>query len=550
MKLESTISATSTAHRIGALALVTLLGACGGGGGSSSGSIANDPTTPVPAPSLPSDQVQTVEGIYHGSVEGKLRIFRSVRYAAAPLGDLRFRAPAAPVAFNGTEDATNFGANCLQGSNSGPVGDEDCLFLNVWAHDDDVQRPVIVFLPGGPGNGDTPAAEATQLAAHADVIVVTANRRIGALGGLALDELISENPRMTAGNYGVLDVIAALQWLKDNIAAFNGDPTRIMLAGESSGGLAVCHVIAAPEAAGLISAAAIQSGPCSLRIRLNDQVLIESLFDTAVNLHRPIVAQTGCDLTADVLACLRDLPGSEIVEAAVSIINSNGGFNVFGPIVDGVVVQSDAHTALMDETVGSIPVIIGATADEAVLFFSANEIADDAAYRDRLAVMFQDPIDDEVYALYPTADFSSAQEAFLTFWGDWIFNCEAEELARSAASNAPAYLYTFSRGFSSGSLAGRGAVHAIDVPFLFETFEVFGHTPDADDANVSTAMQNAWSGLATDPTAPPPYLPQGASAWPAFDIANVQIVNFDAPVALQSIHRLGRCTGLRDLVLL
>ena len=157
-----------------------------------------------------------------------------------------------------------------------------------------------------------------------------------------------------------------------------------MLAGESSGGFAVCHILAAPEAAGLISAAAIQSGPCSLRVGLNDQVALASYFDTAINLHRPIVA----------------------------------------------------HTALSNETVGNIPLIVGATADEAALFFGENEIPDDAAYRARLAVMFEDPIDDQVYALYPTADFPSAQEAFLTFWGDWIFNCEAEELARSATSNA------------------------------------------------------------------------------------------------------------------
>lgn len=165
-------------------------------------------------------------------------------------------------------------------------------------------------------------------------------------------------------------------------------------------------------------------------------------------------------------------------------------------------------------------------------------------------MIFEDPIDDQVYALYPTADFPSAQEAFLTFWGDWIFNCEAEELARSAASNAPAYLYTFSRGFSGGSFAGAGAIHAIDVPFLFETFAVFGHTPDADDVSISTAMQKAWGGLAANPTAPPPYLPEEASAWPTFDATNVQIVNFDAPVALEPGHRLGRCSGLRDLVLL
>ncbi len=134
------------------------------------------------------------------------------------------------------------------------------------------------------------------------------------------------------------------------------------------------------------------------------------------------------------------------------------------------------------------------------------------------------------------------------FWADWQFNCEAEELARSASSNTPAYLYMFSRGFSTGSRAGLGAVHAIDVPFLFETYDVFGHTPDADDALVTDAMQNAWAGLASDPTAAPPYLPAGASSWPAYDSNNVQVVNFDATVTIDPIYREGRCTLLRDII--
>ena len=107
---------------------------------------------------------------------------------------MRFKAPSPPATFSGTADATSFGPNCLQGSNPGPVGDEDCLFLNVWAHDDDTERPVIVFLHGGAGNGvggDMPASEGTSLAEHADVIVVTLNRRMGALGGLAIEELIA-----------------------------------------------------------------------------------------------------------------------------------------------------------------------------------------------------------------------------------------------------------------------------------------------------------------------------------------------------------------------
>jgi len=523
-----------------------LIVACGGGSNPGTNPPDQDP------PPLAADQAQTSEGVYQGSVEGNLLVFRGVRYAAAPVGDLRFKAPAPPATFAGTADATQFESKCIQSSDTGPIGEEDCLFLNIWSHNDDIERPVLVFLHGGFRNGaggDLATTDGARLAENSDIVVVTLNRRLGVFGGLALDELLQENPRSTAGNYAVLDVIAALAWLKDNLAAFNGDPNRVLLAGESAGAFALCHIVAAPEAAGLISAAAIQSGNCSRRTRLSESVSMATFFDTALNLHRPILVTTGCDVAADILQCLRDLPTADLLTAE-QLINANTGRNIFGPIVDGVVVVSDPHTALMAETIGSIPIIVGATADEGANGQSGTPPANDFVYRARLTAIFDSPGGDQIYALYPTASFPSVADAWITFWSDWIINCEAEELARSASGNTPAYLYTFSRGFSTGSLAGLGAVHAIDVPFLFETYDVFGHTPDADDALVTDAMQNAWAGLASDPTAAPPYLPAVASSWPPFDINNVQLVNFDAAVTVDLVHREGRCSSLRDIILL
>ena len=516
---------------LGVLSIV----ASGGGSGGDGGGGGPPPLTP--------NQVQTTEGVYQGSVEGNLLVFRGVRYAAPPVGNLRLKAPAPPAAFAGTADATQFASKCIQHSGVGSDGEEDCLFLNVWAHIDDIERPVLVFLHGGGGGGGLATTDGAVLAENADLVVVTLNRRLGIFGGLALDELIQENPRSTAGNYAVLDVIAALAWLQDNLAEFHGDPNRVLLAGESSGAFALCHILAAPEAAGLMSAAAIQSGACSRRSRLNAAVPIAMapIFDTALNLHRPTLAAAGCDLAADVPQCLRDLPAVDLLNAGQVAINANNGRDIFRPIIDGVVVVSDPHTALMAETVGSIPIIVGSTANEGGGGLSGPPPASDAAYRARLTAIFDAPRDDQIYALYPTADFASVAEAWVTFFGDWRWNCEAEELARSAAGNAPAYLYTFSRGFSTGSQAGLGALHAIDVPFLFETYDVFGHTPDANDAALTDAMQNAWSGLASDPTAAPPYLPVVASSWPPFDINNFQLVNFDAPVTVESAHREGRC---------
>lgn len=528
--------------------LLASLTACGGSSGSGNG-----PVIQPPPPQLAADEVQTTEGVYKGAVEGDLLVFRGLRYAAAPTGDRRFKAPEAPSTFAGTRDAAAFGAKCLQPGSAGPIGEEDCLFLNVWSHNDDVVRPVLVFLhPGGQNGvgGDMASIDGANLAESDDIIVVTLNRRLVVFGGLALDELVQESPRNTAGNYMVLDVVAALEWLRDNISAFNGDPNRIVLAGESAGAALLCHMMATPELSGLIGAAIIQSAACGIRTRLDDSIPIDTPFDNALNMHRPLLANAGCDAAADVLACLRNLPGADLLAAAEATAAGSQRRGLFGPIVDGVIVTTDPHSALAAETAGNIPLIVGATANEGGGGFSGTPPADDAAYRAWLAAVFSDPKDDQIYAVYPTADFASAAEAYVTFWGDWIFNCVAEELARSAAANAPSYFYEFSRGVSSGSSAGQGAVHAIDLRFLFETFDVYGTTPDADDELVSDAIQNAWSGIAADPTAAPPYLPAGASSWPVFDPDNIQFVDFDAVTTINTTHRAGRCASLRTIITL
>jgi len=497
--------------------------------------------------------VQTAQGVYKGSNEGNLLVFRGLRYAAPPVGNLRFKPPAPPATFAGTSDATVFRANCFQPANTGSAGEEDCLFLNLWTHNDNTVRPVLVFLHGGGTNGtggDMAASDGAALAENGDIIVVTMNRRLSVFGGLVLDELIQESPRNTAGNYNVMDVQAAMQWLRDNVAEFNGDPNRIILTGESSGGNMVCQVLSSPDTAGLISAAVIQSGGCGRRKRLNDSIPIFTPWDNALNLHRPVLAAAGCDLAADPLQCLRDLPAADVQAAAQIVELSDGVPSTFTMLVDGVIVTTNPHDALRNEIAGSIPVIVGSNDNEGGGSISGPSPVDDADYRGRLTNIFGPPRDGEIYAVYPTADFPSVADAWRVFRGDWIFNCVAEELARSASGNTPAYLYMFSRGFSTGSRAGQGAVHAIDVPFLFETYDVYGHIPDADDASVTDAMQNAWTGLAADPTAVPPYLPSGSSSWPAFDVSNMQIVNFNSPMTIDTVHREGRCALLRDIITL
>jgi len=503
-------------------------------------------------PALLSDQVITPQGTLQGVIEGSLSVFRGVRYAAAPVGDLRFKAPQRSPTFTGVVNAKEFSPVCIQPSGVGSTGEEDCLFLNIWAHNDDVMRPVIVFLHGGGANGvggNMSSIEGSSLAENGDVIVVTLNRRLGVMGFLALDELIQENPRLTAGNYGVLDVIMALQWIQENIATFNGNPDLVMVAGESSGAVALCHIIAAPEAAGLFQSIALQSGGCGRRMILNDGVGEVSRYEPSIDLHRPILSEVNCESAADVVACLRNIPATQLVNAAAQVPLAGGVLNSFAPTIDGVVVQSNPHDALKNEVVGSIPVIVGSNQDELGNILGNTSVPDDAAYRTILNDTFHSPLDDQLYSIYATANFSSAKIAYLTLIGDILFNCEAEELARSAAGGSPSYLYLLTRGFDQGSLAGSGAVHAIDVPYLFETFAVFGYTPDTRALEISAAMQGAWSALAAQPNTPPPFLGQSASSWPMF-VGSIVLVEFGDPITGVTSHRQGRCTGLRNLLTL
>ena len=529
-----------------AILTASFLAGCGGSSGGGVSPPPPPPPPPSPPPPLAADEARTAQGVIQGTIDGSLRVFRGVRYAAPPTGDRRFKAPAPPESFSGSRDTTQFGAVCAQPmAPDTATGNEDCLFLNIWSHDDDVIRPVVVFNHGGGANGvggSGATVDGATFALEGDVIIVTLNRRLGVLGHLAIDELIQESPRSTAGNYATLDVIAALEWLNENIVAFNGDPDRIMLAGQSAGGAISCSVLSSPDAVGLFNSAALQSPGCRQWQVLNDQVGVPTDEEYAVIEHRELVAFFGCDTSADVLACLRDVPAEDLVLAQDQL------FADFGIVVDGVVVADTARNSLANEVAGGVPVIIGSNADEAANIFGPNPVADDAEYRQALDFFFEPPLSDELYALYPTANYTSASEAFLTLFSDLLFNCVSEELASSAEGGAPAYFYHLTRGFDNGGSAGLGAFHTIDVAYLFGSFDVWGYTPDAQALDISAAMRKAWVGLVSDPAAAPPYLPAGSSSWPAYAEANQQIVQFGDIIEIANEHRAGRCPALITLL--
>ncbi|HKP16090.1 MAG TPA: carboxylesterase family protein, partial [Gemmatimonadaceae bacterium] len=257
---------------IGALLVLYVGSGCASGGGGSGSTAGGGAVVKTNA------SIRTTVGYLRG-IEGSrpgVRAYLGIPYAAPPVGERRWRAPAPPIGWQNVRSAEEFGPSCMQGPNTpfgpwtseflllGPVS-ENCLFLNVWtASRSNERRPVLVYVYGGgfsSGSGDVPVYDGAPLA-EKGLVVVNMNYRVGALGFLAHPELTAETG--SSGNYGLLDQVAALEWVRQNIANFGGDPQRVMVAGQSAGAMSVYLLTASPMARGLFQRAAIESGPGGL----------------------------------------------------------------------------------------------------------------------------------------------------------------------------------------------------------------------------------------------------------------------------------------------
>jgi para-nitrobenzyl esterase len=309
------------------------------------------------APVAAAPEVVTIDtGQLRGAHTADYRLFAGIPYAAPPVGELRWRAPAPAASWRGVRDATVAGPSCSQGSgpiealSSGLAKSEDCLSLNVstplMLPEDGRRLPVLVWIHGGSftgGSGDTYGAGPLITDGDGDTIVVTVNYRLGALGFLAAGAL---DDGSGSGNYGLLDQQAALRWVRRNIAAFGGDPDRVTLAGESAGAISVCAQLAAPSSRGLFQAAIMQSGPCSDAVPVAEA---NRDGDDYAALH-------GCT-GANAATCLRALPVDALLKDPATKMVSGGEF-----------LPSSARAAVRDGAIPQIPILVGANHDEMALW--------------------------------------------------------------------------------------------------------------------------------------------------------------------------------------
>lgn len=466
---------------------------------------------------------RTAEGTVRGVTADKVDAFLGIPFAAPPVGELRWRAPQPVKPWSGVRSATDFGPSCWQAvtpEGFGPwtreyvvQGDvsEDCLYLNVWAPAERrTPAPVLVWVYGGgfnSGSGSLPIYNGEGLARRG-IVVVTINYRVNVFGFLAHPELSAENAG--TANFGLQDVVAALRWVRSNIAAFGGDPDAVTLAGQSAGSMAVHALIAAPSARGLFHRAIAQSG-----------------FPTA----RPVRPLADAEKDGQAFAVEKGAPSlAELRAMPADALQPSRGSNTgrFGPTVDGAFLPLSPEQALRKGEFSDVAMLAGFTADE------ASALGRD--YGSGGPAVFADLLDDgfgklatRAAALYPHKTRAERAKSNKEIQRDrWRASLYGWARDRGTSGKAPVHAYVFDR-VSPGTDSQRwGAFHSSEIPFVFETL---GAAPErgftSEDQAFSRQVAAYWVNFVKtgDPNG------AGLPHWPALRLDDPKVMRLGSPMA-------------------
>ena len=507
--------------------------------------------------------VMTAAGAVAGiQLEGALA-FKGVPYGASTGGAARFLPPRPPDSWTEVRECVAVGPACPQpllGVGNAVVNeelmeifaagafeekhDEDCLTVNVWTPScEGATRPVLVWLHGGAwtiGSANLPVYDGARLARRGDAVIIGVNHRLGAFGYLGLHELGDER-YASSGVAGVLDIVAALEWVRDNVAAFGGDPGNVTIFGESGGGAKVSTLLGVPSAHGLFHRAVIQSGP----------MLRAVPPDKAAATTSAIASRLGVSSVEE----LTHVPADRLVEAQTDVIGGPlGGFgsaHALGPVVDGRALPAHPFDPEAAASAAGVPLLIGTTRDEMTLFLTAmpgfGDLVPEAEAMVASMVIGGDA--SELVALYRrTRPNASPAERLVALSTDRIFRAGAIHLAeRHRAAGGDVYMYRLD--FTSTIMGGQlGAPHAIDLGFVFDNLHaslLHGSRPGAQE--LADQMSEAWLAFARTGDPNPPGLP----AWPVYDedrratmLLDVECAVIDDPDAEERAGWTGRQTGL------
>jgi para-nitrobenzyl esterase len=464
-------------------------------------------------------EAKTVVRVAQGDLAGipsqpysPILVFKGIPYAAPPTGDLRWREPQPPASWSGVRDATHYGAVCTQvdGSIHFPHSamSEDCLTLNIWtpALKPVAPAPVMVYIHGGGfvvGSASDSPLNGIALATRG-AVVVTINYRLGVFGFLAHPDLTRESPHHASGNYGLMDQLAALRWVRQNIASFGGDARNITVFGESAGATSIGYLLISPLAAG--------NGNMPPAF---DKAILESpsdLFTPDAELHAPYRGLTNMEAVgtaiAPTIAELRQLPAGEVIARAAAATNK-----LFGPggtghvrlrpeghtqnpavvdtpwwaFVDGYVVP-DQHARLFTGNRGlRIPVMVGTNADEGNSFVNSLPAKTPQEWTSYVEQTFT-PCGKQLLDLYPATAPEKIHAAADHLVTDALFLYGAFETARAEH----AFLYRFTRVGPESSKANRGAFHTAELDYVFGLTHAHPERYDSTDHRLSDKMMTAW----------------------------------------------------------
>jgi para-nitrobenzyl esterase len=484
-----------------------------------------------------SDRFAVAETAY-GKVRGRdvegIKVFKSIPYGGSTTGSNRFRPPTNPQPWTGVREALDYGPSAPQrnpldpeagarsatvpliGNLSGLPESEDCLVLNVWtpALKDGGKRPVMFWCHGGgfaTGSGSSPGYDGTNLCRRGEVVVVTINHRLNVLGYTHLGDLGGEE-FAESGNAGMLDIVHALKWVRDNISQFGGDPNTVLIFGESGGGRKVTTLLAMPAAKGLFHRAVIQSGPGIWMVGREQANKTSEMLLAELGINKAQVRD------------LQTLPLDRIMSAYHAVTRRLGGSGIargFAPVVDGRVLPHHPFDPVAPAVSAGVPVIVGSNRTEMTLFAVGDPSAftlDEAGLKQRAGrIVGKDAA--QVIETYRKANpEATPSELYFLIFSDFRYGVPSIKLAerKAALGKAPVYLYRFA--WETPVMGGKlKSPHALEIPFVFDNAKVSarltGGGPDA--VRLAAKVSEAWIAFAR--TGNPNTQKSGLPKWPAYD---------------------------------
>eukprot|EP01133_Synstelium_polycarpum_P004961 gene4961-5767_t len=484
------------------------------------------------------------DGTIQGVVSKKFRAFYGIPFAAPPVKTRRWKDPEPVEPWESVRPAKSFQAGCIQACNLGEgvcpeTTSEDCLYLDVYtpvaaAREDSPLMPVMVFIPGGAynmGGGGVALYNASSLVSKSNMIVVNINYRLGVLGFLGAPDL--------SGNYGFMDMIAALEWVRDNIAAFGGDPAQVTLAGQSAGAMSVNALMVSPRAEGLFHRVIGQSIPSTIGFKTKK---------SAEKFAEKFAKETPCSV--EDIPCLLRLSATEVLAAQVEagsnpdITKLLDTFTPWSPVIEDGVIPDQTLDVINSGKFNNVPMMIGSVQDEGILFVHAvlKNKTGYAIYLGLTSVLF--PINGyRVRYQYPAKLIGDSRPVMSRLVNDYLFSCPARIQADIMIElEVPTYHYKFvyptTNPMESSACHGK-ACHGAELPYVFNTFSgLGGWVPSPEEQALSNEMGAYWSNFVISGN-PNTGLPTEAE-WPEWSDGKLSMV-LDTPPNVQNIYANKGC---------